>query len=164
MSGLVPPPPPPGPGVQPPFVAPPTDGARRRRLTAVWLSIGAVVVLIVAGAVGGVGFVVLASRAISDQAEAAVTEYLGALRDEKFDKAYGLLCEPARAAISGDDFAAAQLRASRVTGFQVGRTVLGSDIIVPATVQRANGSVRSVDFAMRQDTRTGRLEVCGEAD
>src|SRR5689334_25144357 len=83
------PPPPPGPGVQPPFVAPPTDGARRRRLTAVWLSIGAVVVLIVAGAVGGVGFVVLASRAISDQAEAAVTDYLGALRDEKFDKAYG---------------------------------------------------------------------------
>ena len=56
MTGVVlpGPPPPRGPGVQAPFVAPPTDGRRRRRWWAIGLTAGAVV-LCCAGSVAGLG-------------------------------------------------------------------------------------------------------------
>lgn len=167
MTAVVPPtvpPPPPGPGVQAPFVAPPTDGARRRRGWAVGLSIGAAVLVCVAGVAGAGGFLALAAQAVRDQAESAVEDYLGALRDEKYDQAYALICDPLQARTPLSEFASAQRDQPTITGFEVGGASLSEDITVPARVEREDGTVRSVRYYLLQDRRTAELEVCGEAD
>jgi hypothetical protein len=149
--------------VQPPFVAPPTDGARRRRGWSISLTISALVLLCLGGIGGGVGVVVLANRAVHDEAVAAVDRYLSALRDQDYNKAYGLLCEPLQASITRERFAAIQQAQPRVTDFQVGEPeVAGQDLTVPATVQFSDGTQRSVRFAIFQDKNTGELQACGE--
>src|SRR5689334_13140130 len=92
-----PPQPPPGPGVQPPFVAPPTDGTRRRRGWAIGLSIGAVVAICALGVAALVGLGFLLVRVVQDEAKATVVSYLSALRDKDYETAYGLLCDSLQA-------------------------------------------------------------------
>src|SRR5690349_10644471 len=88
--------PPPGPGVQPPFPAPPVAGKGKRRGRG--LGIGAGVVLLVCG--GGVaaliGLGTSMSEALDEQAHVVVGHYLDALRDGKYDTAYGMLCDKAQ--------------------------------------------------------------------
>src|SRR5262247_520449 len=86
------PPPPPGPGVQPPFVAPPTDGKRRRRWIALAWSGAAVVVLCIGGVVGIGALAVFGSQMIVDQSKAAVRDYLTALQEREYAKAYSMQC------------------------------------------------------------------------
>jgi hypothetical protein len=74
------PPPPPGPGVQAPFVAPPTDGARQRRWWAVGLSVGVAVLCCVGGLFGTGGLVVLGGRMVIDSTRAVVIRHLTAVR------------------------------------------------------------------------------------
>jgi len=150
--------------VQAPFVVPPTDGARRRRGWAIGLSVGAAVLVCAAGVGGAGGILALAAQAVRDQAESAVEDYLGALKDEQYDQAYALLCDPLQTRVSPNAFGAAESRLPTVTGFEVGSAILSEDITVPATVEREDGTVRSVHYFVLQDRRTGELEVCGEAD
>jgi hypothetical protein len=160
VAPLAVPPPPPGPGVQAPFVAPPTDGVKRRRGWAIGLSIGTVLVLCLGGVVG---VAILLTRVVAEQAEASVTRYLTALRDANYDAAYGELCDRIRISTSRQEFEAAE-SAHRVTGFDVGGAILSEpEIVVPATVESAGGS-RSVRYQIDQDDQTGALKVCGEAD
>src|SRR5262245_20389120 len=77
------PPPPPGPGVQPPFVAPPTDGKRRRRWIALAWSGAAALVLCIGGVVGVGALAVFGSQMIIDQSKAAVRDYLTALQQHE---------------------------------------------------------------------------------
>jgi hypothetical protein len=158
------PPPPPGPGVQPPFVAPPTDGTRQRRWLAVGLASGFVVLLCIGGLVGLGGLVVLGTQVVRDQASAAVTEYLTAVRDGEYRRAYSLLCDERQARVSEREFINDNLDRPRVSDFVVGTAELSEDIRVPATINYADGTVDVVDFVMAQDGRTGDVEVCAVED
>lgn len=154
---------PPGPGVQPPFVAPPTDGMRQRR----WLAFGlaaATVLLCCAGSVVGFGaLVVLGNQAIIDQSRAAVTEYLTAIQQERYADAYGMLCEDRRAVESQRQFERAREEEPKISSFTVGEPVLGSDgeMRVPAQLRYVGGGSRSLRYLLKQDRTTGEFKVCG---
>jgi hypothetical protein len=158
------PPPPAGPGVQPPFVAPPTDGTRQRRWVAIGLATGFAVLVCVGGLVALGGLVVLGTQVVRDEAEASVTKYLTALRDEKYTQAYALLCDREQARVSEANFVNTQLDAPHVTSFSVGGAELSDQIRVPATVNYANGAMDSIHYIMEQDAETGAVEVCGQED
>jgi hypothetical protein len=130
----------------------------------VGLSVGAAVVLCFAGVGGLGGLVVLGTQVIREQAQAAVTEYLTALRDEEFRDAYDMICDQRQARTSRVDFERAQRRGPQVTGFEVGGAQLAEELLVPATISYDDRSERSVRFVMVQDTTTGEFEVCGETD
>lgn len=159
------PPPPPGPGVQPPFVAPPNDGAKQRRWTAVGVSIAAALLLCVSGVAGFGGLVYFGFQSVREQSHGVVVDYLSALRDREYAQAYGLLCEPLQAQISAAEFDRVNRAAPRISWFDVGEPSLTSpEIEVPATIRYANREVRNVRFILDQDESTGGFEVCGEAD
>jgi hypothetical protein len=121
------------------------------------------VLVCVGGLIALGGLVVLGTQVVRDEAEASVTKYLTALRDEKYTQAYALLCDRRQAALSEADFVNAQLDAPRVASFTVGRAEISDQIRVPAAVDYANGRTRSIDYLLEQDTDTGGVEVCGEA-
>jgi hypothetical protein len=155
------PPPPPGPGVQPPFVAPPTDGARERRWLAVALAIGATLIVCIGGLAGLGGLVVFGNQMIKDEAHAAVSNYLGALRDSDWPKAWDLLCAERQAGTSKDQFARTQAAKPHVSAFTVGELSLANGIEVPATITYTDRSVVTVTYVLEQDRKTGALKVCG---
>lgn len=90
------PPPPPGPGVQPPFVAPPIDGVRKR----MWIGLGAgaaVALLCCGGGIFGIRTLVTSAEAAwPAEATKTVTEFLTDIRDGRFADAFALECEVVR--------------------------------------------------------------------
>jgi hypothetical protein len=111
------------------------------------------------------GLIVLGSRALQEQAQASVEDYLSALREAEYDQAYDLLCDGLQARTSPAEFEQTSRDGPRVSSFDVGEAVFGrDDIRVPATVDYADGTVREIRFVLAQDRNTGRFEVCGEAD
>lgn len=159
-----PPPPPPGPGVQPPFAAPPTDGAKQRRWLGVGLAGGIALVLCVGGLVGLGGIVVLSSRVILDESVTAVTEYLTAVRDRRFSEAYDQLCDSVQNQTTRSSFVRQQTSAPAIATFTVGAASLSEAIRVPATIRYQNQSVETVHYLLEQDAQTGGVEVCGQED
>jgi hypothetical protein len=164
MTGAVTvvPPPPTGPGVQPPFVAPPTDGTTRRRWAAAAVAVGVMLALCLGG-VGAVGgLVVLGIQVIRDESQASVHDYLNALRDQDYGKAYGLQCDQFRQHVSLSQYEQFERRRARVSFFNVGTANVSSNqVLVPADVDFADGTAASVTFEMAQDSNTGAFEVCG---
>jgi hypothetical protein len=163
-AGPAVPPPPPGPGVQPPFAAPPTDGARQRRWLAVGLAGGLALLLCVGGLVGLGAIVVLGTQVIRDDATRAVENYLTAVKDRDFDKAYDQLCEATQASTPRAQFTRTQSRNPGISSFTVGDVDLADAISVPATIHYDNQTVITVRYLMEQDSRTGGIEVCTEED
>lgn len=158
----VPHPPPPGPGVRPPFVAPPTDGARQRRWLAVGLASAAALVVCVGGLVGLGGLLVFGYQMTLDQSRAAVTEYLTAIKEEDFSRAYAQLCDAQRARVDEREFVRARASEPGIATFTVGEPDLTGPVVVPATVGYDDGSSATVRYVLEQDTSTGEFEVCGE--
>lgn len=158
------PPPPPGPGVQPPFVAPPSDGTSRRRWTALGLSSAAVLVACVLGMAGLGGVFYFAYQSLREQAQATVVDYLTALRDREYGQAYDLLCDSFQASTSREAFERSNRDGPAISSFDVGEATVAEEIVVPATIRYSNSTERTVRYVMFQDTATGGLEVCGEAD
>jgi hypothetical protein len=150
--------------VQPPFVAPPTDGTRRRRGWAIGLSIGAVVLACAIGVTTITGMGLLLVRVVQDQAKASVVDYLTALRDEDYGTAYGLLCPDLRRATSERQFEQEHRQGPAVVAFEVDDPVFAQEIEVPARIQYDDGAGESVRFVLEQDPSTGGFEICGEAD
>jgi hypothetical protein len=154
--------PPPGPGVVPPFAAPPTEGRGAR----LWLGLGAaglVAVLCCGGGIAAVvGLVLVGTRAIDEQARVVVTDYLDAVSNEQWDKAYDLLCNDLQRAENRAAFQRRVQREPAISTFRVGQTdVVGdSGIVVPVDVTYDSGSRDTLRFAMSQDGRTGQFEVC----
>jgi len=111
--------PPQGPGVQPPFPAPPVEGRGKRTGWAVGISIGVVVLFCGIGATAVIGIGATANGAYQERARAAVSSYLNALRDKKYDEAYNLLCDDAQTDESPAEFRARVLQPKA----QVSRTV-----------------------------------------
>jgi hypothetical protein len=156
--------PPPGPGVQPPFVAPPTDGTGRRRGQAI-ISIVALVLVCCAGSVGGlVGLVVLSQRAFADEARSAVTNYMKAVQQEDYAKAYAQLCEPLQNQISEPELAQSYSEQPSINSFTVADPVANASrdaYEVRVTLHSAEGADRDQQFLVIQDQTTARFEVCG---
>jgi hypothetical protein len=146
--------------VQPPFVAPPSDGARRRRWIALAWS-GAVALVLCIGGVLGVGaLAVFGSQMIVDQSTAAVRDYLTAVRDRDYAKAYSMLCTTEQHRISERQFATEQ-RQKTFADFTVGKPDLNQQtIVVPAVLYYSDGSA-TVRYQVAQNQSTGEFEVCG---
>ena len=165
-SGPVIVPPPPGPGVQAPFVAPPTDGSRRRRGRAVLFSVLAGVLVLVGGAGGVVGLVVLSNKATVDEARSVVTRYLTALERHQYGDAYDLLCSDMQASIPRSDFARRAAQEPDILGFTVGDVAVSTNqtaIEVPATLRTGSGtSTRTYVVVAEPSADVGvAFKVCG---
>jgi hypothetical protein len=149
--------------VQPPFVAPPTDGARRRRWMALAWSAAAALVLCIGGVVGVGALAIFGGQMIVDQSTAAVRDYLTAVRDREYAKAYSMLCANEQHRISERQFASEQ-RQMTFTDFTVGKPDLNQQtIVVPAVLYYTGGST-PVRYQVAQNQSTGEFEVCGSGD
>ncbi len=156
--------PPPGPGVQPPFVAPPTEGARQRRWLAIGLA-GAAALLCCVGALFGLGgLVVLGSQVVEDEARATVTDYLTAVRDEEYGLAYDLLCDREQRRTSLSEFTNSFEDEPGLTGFEVTEVQSAQRLLVLARLRYDNGDADNVRFVMEQDRQTAEFRVCGQED
>jgi hypothetical protein len=162
-AGAVAPPPPPGPGVQPPFVAPPTDGARQRRWIAVGITAGVAVLCFMGALVGVGGLAVIGTQVVLNQAKGVVSDYLSAIRDNQYADAYDLLCAAQKRQTSEPEFADSFADEPPLQSFEVGEPEAGNDLTVPATLHYRT-QTRDVRFRLEQDRRTGKFGVCGYAD
>ncbi|WP_018349250.1 hypothetical protein [Longispora albida] len=116
------PPPPPGPGVQPPFVAPPSQRDKRRTWFAV---VGGVlaVFLCVGGAIGTcAGLAIWMSVEQNTEARAATDRYMGPLQRGEYSKAYLEMCSDLRELQTAEEFAAEHDRRPRIQGYEITRT------------------------------------------
>lgn len=162
-AGAVAPPPPPGPGVQPPFVAPPTDGARQRRWIAIGVSAGVAVLCLVGALVGVGGLAVIGTQVVLNQARGVVVDYLTAIHDEEYADAYDLLCAAQKRNTTLTEFTDSFNAQLPLQSFEVGEPIADQDLIVPATLHYRT-ETRHVRYRLEQDRRTGKFGVCGNAD
>lgn len=159
---------PPGPGVQPPFAAPPIEGRTARR----WLGLGvAAAVLVMCCGIGGValgGLLVTMIPALNEQAQRAVGDYLEALADQNWRRAYELRCEADQQAESLAEFTDRVSDRPLITDYDLGDLdyldVQGDQLRLPAELTYADGTRVVQDFPLVPDPQTGRLEVCEYAD
>jgi hypothetical protein len=131
---------------------------------AVGLSSAAVLVACVLGLASCGGVVYLTYQALREQARATVVDYLTALRDHEYGQAYALLCDSLQATTSREAFERSNRDGPLISSFDVGEPTIAEEIVVPATIRYTNSTVQTVRYLMVQDTATGGLEVCGEAD
>jgi len=159
LLGQQPPPPPQGPGVYPPFPAPPVEGRGRR--IGVGLGIGAGVLLLVCGggAVAGVGLGRVMTSALNEQADVVVGDYLAALRDREWAKAYDMLCAEARTEENESQFTSRISTGERITGWEVGDVNLVR-LAAPVTITYADGDTADLQAYLGQNRETGGFEVC----
>ncbi len=155
--------PPPGPGVRPPFAAPPIDGDRTR----IWVGLGvgaaALVLCCLVGVAGVGGIMVTYVRAVNEQAQASVREYLDGLTKEDYAAAYGTLCNSAQQRESERQFADRVSRSPRVVSYTLhdGEATKSGQFVVPADVSFTTGREQRLLFTLEQDVRENRFEVCG---
>ncbi|MDT5025434.1 MAG: hypothetical protein QOE61_1860 [Micromonosporaceae bacterium] len=161
-SAIAAPEPPPGPGVVPPFVAPPTDGTRQRRWLAVGLAGGAALVLCLGGLFGFGGLLIFGSQMVVQESQTAVTSYLTAIKGRNYDVAYNKMCPAERNQISKGEFEHNLGLQPDISSFAVAQPAVGDQIVVPATINYADGTAQTVQFVVEQDTSTSDFEVCGE--
>jgi len=162
-TGVSAPPPPPGPGVTPPFPAPPIEG----RSTRLWLRLGvaglATLVCCGGGLAAAVGLVVTGTRAINEQAQIVVGEYLDDVRAGRYVEAYEFLCDELQDRETRGQFADRVGDEPKINDFVVGEASLINGIELPVDVTYSSGGQKRLRFVLVQDRGTGELEVCGFA-
>jgi hypothetical protein len=130
-----------------------------------WLGLGvaglAVLLCCGGGAAGLVGLAVTGMQAQSEQARAVVGDYLGALKDKQYDRAYGLLCDAEQQRESPAEFEQRASTEPEITSYTVGRAERTQPVRVPVELVYAGGDRDSRRVTLAQDTGNGRLEVCG---
>ncbi|MFF5292858.1 Rv0361 family membrane protein [Paractinoplanes globisporus] len=151
--------PPQGPGVQPPFPAPPVEGRGKRTGWAVGISIGVVVLFCGIGATAVIGIGATANGAYQERARAAVSSYLNALRDKKYDEAYNLLCDDAQTDESPAEFRARVSIEPTIEAYRIGKLDLLTGT-VPVDATYGDGSSAEVEAYLGVDSETGAFEVC----
>ncbi|MBL7256180.1 hypothetical protein [Paractinoplanes lichenicola] len=151
--------PPRGPGVQPPFPAPPVEGKGKRLGWGLGIGAGVLVLVCGGGLAALIGLGTSITGALDEQAHAAVDDYLTALRDQRFDQAYGLLCEDAQQRETSSEFRTRVEGEQRITAWRLGdfNTVR---MIVPVTATLDGGQVDELEAELDQNTSTGQFEVC----
>jgi hypothetical protein len=121
-----------------------------------------VLVLCLGGVAAVGGLVVLGIQVIRDESQASVRDYLTAVQDQDFGKAYGLRCDPFRQQVSLAQFEQVERSRPRVTSFTVGTAAVTSNqVTVPADLDLADGTTDSEMYPMAQNGNTGAFEVCG---
>ena len=153
--------PPQGPGVLSPFPAPPTEGRRLR--IGRGLGIGAAVVLLVCG--GGlaavVGLVAVMGRALNEQVQVVVGDYLDDLNARRYAEAYDSLCDQTKSHVTEAEFTSDQAGQEPIRSYRVGRINLASvDLAVPVSVTYTDGRTAQLQAYLGQDDETGRFQVC----
>ena len=151
--------PPQGPGVQPPFPAPPVEGKGKRLGWSLGIGAGVLVLVCGGGLAALIGLGTSLMGAIDEQAHAAVDDYLTALRGERFDQAYGLLCEDARRDETASEFRARVQAEERITDWTLG-TFNTVNLTVPVTATLEGGQVEQLKASLDQNQSTGQFEVC----
>jgi hypothetical protein len=127
--------------------------------------VGAAALICCVGALFGLGgLVVLGSQVVEDEARAAVTDYLTAVRDEKYGLAYDLLCDREKRRTSLSEFTNSFDDEPGLTGFEVTGVESAQRLVVLTTLRYDNGDADSVRFVMEQDRQTAELRVCGQED
>lgn len=130
-----------------------------------WLGLGvaglSVLLCCGAGAAALVGLAVAGSQAIDEQAGTVVGDYYAALRDRDYERAYDLLCDPLQQRESPQGFQARMASRPAVTGYRVGDPSTMNEVTVPVEVTYSGGTRASQQVTLRQDTRSGELEICG---
>lgn len=106
------------------------------------------------------GFGVTQVAALNEQSRVVVTEYLDALRDQKYDDAYKLLCDKEQSSLPKDRFAARERARAQLRDFQVGEFDINSGRL-PVTERYADGSTDTVTYYFENDPETAQLEICG---
>jgi len=154
------PPVPQGPGVQAPFPAPPAEGGGARLGWGLGIAGAAVVLCCGGGLVAFLGFGVSQVAALNEQAHVVVSEYLGDLRDEKYDDAYKLLCDREQAALTRDRFEARERAREPLHDFTVGQFDINTGKI-PVTERYEDGTSGQVIYIFASDPKTAQLEICG---
>jgi hypothetical protein len=153
--------PPQGPGVLTPFPAPPTEG---RRIRIGWgLGIGAAVLVLVCG--GGLaavaGLIAVAGRALNEQAEVVVSDYLGDVKAKRYAEAYDSLCDDTKAQLTEAQYTSQQAGQQPIQDFSVGTIDLASvDLAVPVDVTYTDGRTARLQAYLGQDEETGEFQVC----
>jgi hypothetical protein len=151
--------PPPGPGVQPPFPAPPVEGKGKRIGWGLGIGAGVAVLICGGGLAAVIGLGSSVQGALGEQAHAAVDGYLTALKDERFDQAYGMLCQKAQDEQTISEFRTQASGAEPIVSWKLGSL----DTIyftVPVEATYRDGDVRDLEASLDQNTTTGQFEVC----
>jgi len=152
-------PPPPGPGVQPPFPAPPVEGKGKRIGWSLGIGAGVLLLICGGGAAAVFGLATSAQSALQEQTHKVVTEYMDALVDQRYDKAYAMLCREAK-----QDESPAEYRV-RVSGMEpiVSYRLEKLDLInftVPVDATYDTGDTGQLLAYLGQNQDTGAFEVC----
>jgi hypothetical protein len=153
--------PPAGPGVRPPFVAPPTDGNRKRLWTGL-ITAGVIVVVLCGGGVAGFAALVTSTvDARRTAATKAVTEFLTDLQHDNFAGAYEAQCDELKQRLSfrafTDEFSNSQL-----ISFRLEEPEIDTDsTIVPVQLTFTDGTQNLDRIVVVQDS-DATYRVCGD--
>ncbi|GAA4585284.1 hypothetical protein BJY16_002962 [Actinoplanes octamycinicus] len=153
------PPPPPGPGVHPPFPAPPVEG-RGRRIGLGFGIGGGIVALVCGGGLAAViGLGIAMTSAVNEQAHVVVSDYLDAVHDKDYDKAYDQLCQEAKSFESRERYKARIAREEQFDSYTIGDVDLVSGE-VPVDLTYPDGDVDHLSAQLGSNTSTGGFQVC----
>jgi hypothetical protein len=153
--------PPPGPGVYAPFPAPPTEGRRFR--IGLGLGIGALVVFLVCGGglAAAVGLGAVMTRALNEQAEVVIGDYIKDINAGRYADAYASLCAETKATLSQAQFTSQVAGAERIRDWDVGKVDLTDvDLAVPVDVTYTDGDTARLQAYLGQNQETGQFQVC----
>jgi len=153
-----------GPGVQPPFAAAPIEGRTARR----WLGLGvAAAVLVMCCGIGGVGvggLLLTMIPALNEQAQRAVGDYLDALSEQDWRRAYELRCDTDQRNESLAEFTDRVSGQPLITDYELEDLdyldVQSDQLRLAAEVTYADGTRDLEVFPLLPDPQSGRLEVC----
>ncbi|MEV6525874.1 hypothetical protein AB0M43_28410 [Longispora sp. NPDC051575] len=159
--------PPAGPGVQPPFVAPPTQRDQRR----MWAGIGigaAALVLCVGGSIAGcIGLTLWLDTEQNQESEAAVGRYLNPLIRGEYAKAYLEQCADLRELETSEQYAARTSQRPKLLGYTITEAGPATDADPAAMVRlvrvqfRYESGTESGQFRVIHDQADKRYQVCG---
>jgi hypothetical protein len=151
--------PPQGPGVYPPFPAPPVEGRGKRIGWGIGIAIGVVLLVCGGGTAALIGFGISAQGAYQERAHAAVSAYLNALREGKYDEAYKQLCDDAQRNESPSAFRARVTSEPVIEKYTMGDLDLVTGA-VPVDATYDNGTSARLEAYLGVDNDTGAFEVC----
>ncbi len=145
--------------MQPPFPAPPVEGRGRRRAIGIWVGIGTFLLVAGGGLAALIGVFTVGGKALDERADVAVSHYLDAVGERRYDDAYDMLCASARARQSEEQFTQSVSGDQPIARYDVGELDLVR-LSVPVEVRYADGSSGQLRAYLEQNRSTGAFEVC----
>ncbi|GIG62349.1 hypothetical protein Lfu02_67210 [Longispora fulva] len=162
-----PPEPPPGPGVQPPFVAPPTQRDKGRMWAGIGIGAAALVLCGVGSVAGCVGLGFWLDSEQKSESQDAVQRYLGPLVRGEYGKAYLEQCSELRELETAEQYTARVSARAKLTGYSIISSEQAPDSGPTALVQlvrvqlQYDSGPQSGQFRVIHDQADKRYEVCG---